>query len=166
MGLTRQGKMDGRHALAIFVAFFGVVFATNFYFVYRAVSTHTGVVANEPYRKGLNYNERIEAGVRQASLGWTEDIALSSGGERLEVSMKDSAGMPVAGLSISAVIGRPATSSGEVSLALVEVSPGRYEGDIALEAAGAYIASVEAARSSTGEANIVYRARKRLWLER
>ena len=36
-----------------FLAFFGTVFAVNGAMIYAAVSTYTGLVANEPYRKGL-----------------------------------------------------------------------------------------------------------------
>ncbi len=54
-----DGALTGRHVLLIFLAFFGSIFAVNGWFLYSALSTHTGVVAVEPYRKGLAYNERI-----------------------------------------------------------------------------------------------------------
>ena len=48
--------------------------------IYSALSTHTGLVANEPYRKGLHYNERIEADERQARLGWSDSIEIGRDG--------------------------------------------------------------------------------------
>ena len=59
----------------VFLAFFAAVFVVNGAMIYSAVSTYTGLVANEPYRKGLHYNERIAADERQARLGWTDDAA-------------------------------------------------------------------------------------------
>ena len=53
--------------LWVFLGFFGVVFVVNGAMIYSAVSTHSGLVANEPYRKGLHYNERIDADERQAA---------------------------------------------------------------------------------------------------
>jgi len=69
--------LRGRHVLFAFLGFFGVIFAVNGVFLYAALSTHTGVVANEPYRKGLNYNQRIAAFQAQEQLGWAEDDARS-----------------------------------------------------------------------------------------
>ena len=68
----RQQGLRGRHVLWAFLGFFATVFVVNGAMIYSAVSTHSGLVANEPYRKGLHYNERIAADERQARLGWTE----------------------------------------------------------------------------------------------
>src|SRR5688572_2876208 len=69
--------LRGGHVLAAFLAFFGVIFAVNGVFLYMALSTHTGLVAQEPYRKGLHYNDRIAAAERQQALGWTSDLRLA-----------------------------------------------------------------------------------------
>ena len=53
---SAAARLDGRHVLMMLFAFFGVIFAVNGYFLFSALSTHTGVVAVEPYRKGLAYN--------------------------------------------------------------------------------------------------------------
>ena len=65
--------------LGVFLGFFATVFVVNGAMIYSAVSTHSGLVANEPYRKGLHYNERIAADERQARLGWTEMRSRSAG---------------------------------------------------------------------------------------
>jgi len=43
-----------------FVIFFLVLFIVDGIFVYLATSTHTGVVTENAYEKGLRYNEVIE----------------------------------------------------------------------------------------------------------
>ena len=50
---ARISGLRGHHVLAGFLAFFGVVLAVNGAMIYSAISTHTGLVAIEPYRKGL-----------------------------------------------------------------------------------------------------------------
>ena len=61
----RIERLSGRHILGILAGFFGIVFAVNGFFIYRALSTHSGEVASEPYAQGLAYNDRIAAAVRQ-----------------------------------------------------------------------------------------------------
>jgi nitrogen fixation protein FixH len=155
--------LTGRHVLLALAAFFGLVFAVNAYFIRVAVSTHTGVVANEPYRKGLKYNERIAADERQAALRWTDDISLSPDGGRIALSFKDEKGAPVRGLRLSGSIGRPATSAADKAIEPREVSPGQYEAEIGLAGQGSWIVSVEARQGESD--SVVFRARKRLWLK-
>ena len=72
----RQQGLQGRQVLACSLAFFAAVFIVNGAMIYSALSTHTGLVANEPYRKGLHYNERIAADERQAHLGWSRHASM------------------------------------------------------------------------------------------
>jgi len=44
-----------------FVAFFVVIAIFDGIFVYLATSTHSGVVTENAYQKGLNYNQYIDA---------------------------------------------------------------------------------------------------------
>jgi len=76
----RRPGLRGGHVLGIFLGFFAAVFVVNGAMIYSAVTTHSGLVANEPYRKGLHYNERIAADRRQASLGWTETLEVGRDG--------------------------------------------------------------------------------------
>ncbi len=58
--IAKQSRRDGRKFLFILIAFF-VVFATvDAYFVYKALSTNTGVVVEHAYEVGLNYNDLLE----------------------------------------------------------------------------------------------------------
>jgi nitrogen fixation protein FixH len=60
-GAPRQQGLRGGHVLGAFLGFFATVFVVNGALIYSAISTYSGLVANEPYRKGLQYNERIAA---------------------------------------------------------------------------------------------------------
>lgn len=155
--------LTGRHVLCLFAGFFGIIFATNAYMITVALTTHSGVVANEPYKVGLKYNDRITAAEEQAKLGWQDAIVLSERGETVAVTLHDSAGNAVPGLKVTAALGRPATVAGDERLDLVETTPGTYEAAAGLKEPGAYIVTVEARRGAGDSPT--YRARKRLWLK-
>jgi len=158
---SKPRELTGRDVLAGLIGFFAIVFGVNAYFIRTALSTHTGVVANEPYRKGLHYNDRIEADARQAELGWTSDVTHDAERKLLTFSLLDASGLPVRGLIVTANVGRPASSNEDVTLNLLEVAPGTYSAGAKSLSQGAYIASLEAGDGLS----ILYRARKRLWLK-
>ena len=91
---TESSGLTGRHVLWSLIAFFGLIFAVNGYFLYAAISTYSGVVANEPYRKGLEYNQRIAADARQHELGWTESLDIAATRDTLMLDLKDKNGLP------------------------------------------------------------------------
>jgi nitrogen fixation protein FixH len=157
----RQG-LQGRHVASIFFAFFAAVFAMNGAMIYSAISTYSGIVSNEPYRKGLHYNERISAGERQARLGWTDTVAVSHDGH-IVVTLADGNGSPVIGTSISARLGRPSSNRHDIQFDLVESAPGRYEAQAGRIDDGNWIIALEIRRDANS-ADPDYRARRRLWL--
>jgi nitrogen fixation protein FixH len=149
--------------LGVFLAFFAAVFAANGAMIYSALSTHTGLVANEPYRKGLHYNERIAADARQGRLKWVEKLEVSLDG-RVGLSLAEADGRAVRGLRIEGVLGRPSTDRHDIRLLLAAKAPGRYEAQAAPLAEGNWIIALEAF-AGKDEAEPVYRVRRRLWLK-
>lgn len=155
--------IDGRHVLALLFAFFGIVFAVNGYFLYSALSTHTGVVSSEPYRKGLAYNQRIAADQQQTVFGWYDEITVGHDGA-ITVEIKGSDGQAISGLSVAATIGRPSTAAHDRVLSVHAQPTGPYSATTAALPDGAWIITLEA-RRSPDDAEPVYRARRRLWLK-
>lgn len=162
----REGSIDGRTVLLTFLGFFAVIFAVNGLLLYYAVATHSGVVAQEPYRKGLAYNDRIAADARQSELGWSFTIDATMAG-RITLLLADEQAKPVPGLVVAGSIGRPVSSHGERRLAFVEAEPGRYVAESGTLEPGNWQADVHAKRAtlSTASDDPVYRARRRLWLK-
>lgn len=154
--------LTGRHVVLSLIAFFGVIFAVNGYFLYSALSTHTGLIANEPYRKGLQYNDRIAAAEAQAKLGWMDSVEALTGAP-IVFSLRDRNGAPVQGMLLRGFVGRPATAQHDKPLAFRETEPGRYAADAGKLADGNWMLTVEALGPGSGE--VLYRARKRLWLK-
>ncbi len=154
--------ITGRHVLFGMIAFFGVIFAVNGVFLYESLSTYTGVVSNEPYRKGLNYNERIEAEKEQEALGWVSDIALAGTGDGLDIVINDHNGSPVGGLSFDGRLGRPATAEMDVVLDVKETAPGRYRAAFSTIEPGAWQVDLTARQLTSAGDKIIWRARKRV----
>ncbi len=160
---TISSGLRGRDVLAALFAFFGVIFAVNGYFLYAAISTHTGVVANEPYRKGLAYNERIAADERQAQLGWTATLEVERNG-LIRLALRDRDGLSISAHAVTGTIGRPATSKSDQAVTLRESEPGIYFTKIGVLSPGSWIASLDITDRSnaTGPS---YQLRRRLWLK-
>ncbi len=156
--------LKGRHVLWAFLGFFGTVFLANGIFLYAALSTYSGVVAQEPYRKGLDYNDRIAAGARQDELGWRTEATLTRE-QGLSLVLRDKAGTPVSGLSFAGFLGRPSTNQRDLQVMLTEVEPGRYTMAFDNLEPGAWLISLEAKWPATGASEPVYRLRERLWLK-
>ena len=161
-GAPRRQGLRGGHVLGIFLGFFAAVFIVNGAMIYSAVTTHSGLVANEPYRKGLHYNERITADERQARLGWTETLEVGRDG-RVRLALTEADGRPVRAMKIAGVLGRPATNRHDIALNLLEASPGQYETRISMLAEGNWLLSLEARVHEA--ADPVYRLRRRVWLK-
>jgi nitrogen fixation protein FixH len=157
----RQG-LRGAHVLAVFLGFFATVFVVNGALIYSAISTYSGLVANEPYRKGLHYNERITAEERQARLGWCDVLELSRDGHvRMILTQAD--GRPVRGMRIAGVLGRPSTNRHDIALQFVEASPGQYEARTSSLPEGNWLISLDVREEASAEP--IYRTRRRMWLK-
>ncbi|HEU4378285.1 MAG TPA: FixH family protein [Hyphomicrobiaceae bacterium] len=158
----QQQGLRGRHVLAGFLGFFAIVFVVNGAMMYAAVSTYSGLVANEPYRKGLHYNERLAAAERQADLGWTDALQVGRDGQvRLVLSDADS--RPVRGMSVAGMLGRPSTNRHDVALQLVEGQPGQYEARVSPPAEGNWLVVLDVRANEA--ADPIYRTRRRIWLK-
>jgi nitrogen fixation protein FixH len=158
----RQG-LQGRHVAAIFFSFFGAIFLMNGAMIYSAISTYSGIVSNEPYRKGLHYNDRIAADERQARLGWTDTVTLSRDGQ-LIVTLTGRDGLPIRGALVNALVGRPSTNRHDIKADLRETGAGRYEIQTKALDDGSWMVALEV-RTQDGGDEPIYRARRRLWLK-
>ena len=164
-GLTSENVITGRHVLFAVVAFFGVIFAINGVFLYHALSTYTGVVSQQPYRKGLDYNRRIEAGKAQEATGWSDKVSLNTDTGLIELAILDRTKAPVPGLVIKGSIGRPSTDKSDIPFTAQQSASKLYTAQIGSLASGTWIVDAEAAQLTSSGERIVYRMRRRIWLK-
>ena len=91
-----------------FVMFFAVVAVVNGVMITLALRTHSGVVTDHPYEKGIAYNQVVEAVKTQDSLGWKAEIGYASGA--LKFTLRDKNNQPLAPEKATATITRPTQS--------------------------------------------------------
>lgn len=121
-------RLTGWHVLTIVVGFFTIVMTVDIGMAAMAYRTFSGEVAADPYEAGRLYNRTLAERRVQAALGWTAEIVrLDSGG--LEVVVKTRDGAMVDGLTVSALLERPATETGKQTLAFKRTAPGRYQAE-------------------------------------
>jgi nitrogen fixation protein FixH len=116
----------GGKVLLILAGFFGVIFAVNFLLAYDAISTFRGEVVDNPYEVGLHYDSDIAAAAAQAQRHWKVEVTLVGG---LRATFRDSAGEPIAGLTVSGLFAAPADMQRDRPFALREAEPGVYIGE-------------------------------------
>lgn len=157
-------RLTGRHVFLVALGFFLLVLAANTVLITLAVTTFGGIETPDAYRKGLAYNARILAAEKQAGLGWRDSVAFAPGTGRIVFRLEGAGGKPVAGLSVSARVSRPATGRFDRELPLIERAPGRYESEAVRLDPGSWIITAAAARPEAEGGESVYETRRRLWL--
>lgn len=89
MMASNPKEYTGKRILAWIVGFFLVVFTANGIMAYFALNTWTGLATDDPYVKGLNYNQEITNAAAQQQSGW--EIVISGKPEftegRIEVTI-------------------------------------------------------------------------------
>lgn len=136
---TAEDHRRGRWYPWLFVGFFGVVFAVNAVMIGIAASTWTGLETRDHYRKGLAYNDVIDAATAQqmrgwqATLGWT---ALDGTSGEIAVILRNKSGDPISGAGVAVELRRPTQASLDRLVPLVARGDGRYAARETLPAAG------------------------------
>jgi nitrogen fixation protein FixH len=156
-----RAKITGKRVLILLAASFGIVFAVNGFFVYKALSTAPGEESGASYEAGLNYNATLAAQRAQDALRWRHQISQDKSSLRL--ALLDAAGKPVTQLALDAEIERPA-KPGRMSLAFKESGEGIYQAPLSVRA-GTWIVSITAKSSGSGEpSQSLYRLKERIWI--
>lgn len=162
---TRAGPrgIRGAHVLGTMLAFFAVIIVADATMIYKALTTFGGVDNTNAYRDGVAYNRRIARDAEQSLTGWHDDMQIVDA-QTLRVSLRDRDGGAVAGKTVTARIGRPATNRFDQPLTLAEVTPGRYEAPVPDAGEGSWIVdlSVDSGEPAAGP---VYQMRRRLWIK-
>ena len=132
-------RFTGKMFLALIVGFFAIVITVNIIMVRFALGSFDGLVEEEAYVKGRDYNSVLEAAALQHSLGWDSALSVEGGHENLvlRLMMKAANGEPLTGLVPELELRRPARSDLDKSLKMVETGEkGVYQAVTALPLSG------------------------------
>ncbi len=117
----------------IFIIGMGIVVAVNGGLILLARATWPGLVTDNYYAKGIDYNENLEGARRQARLGWRVRASLSKrpgGGAEIGALYRNRDGTPLKGLSVRAYLIRPVSEGDDMDIALGDKGRGRYGASI------------------------------------
>lgn len=119
-------RLTGRHVLAMFLGFFGVIFAVNMAMAWFAVSTFPGVEVQNSYVASQGFNTRL---ADQRALGWQTRVEVAQGELRLFVTDPDG-DADVA--ELSATLGRATHNRDDVTPEFHRI-PGGFATPVTLE---------------------------------
>lgn len=121
-------KID-RYIPWMIVGFFLVVAFFDGIFVYLATSTHTGVVTDHAYQRGLDYNDTVAAANKQENLGWETSLDLVAN-STLMLSLKDDSAAPINGARVYAEVMRPTQDGFDFEVPLEPSGAGEYSAPV------------------------------------
>lgn len=141
-----------------FVMFFVVLAAVDGVMVTLAINTHTGVVTDHAYEKGLAYNQVISDAERQTRLGWKGEIDFSAAPDRtgnyarmgnLSFRLTDNAGNTVPAQAVTATIIRPVQAGMDFSAPLTPRKNGDFGATVKFPLSGLW--QVQVTLNAEGE---------------
>lgn len=98
-----------------FVGMLVVVAAVNAVMITVGIRTWPGLISDNYYRRGVEYNSHLEEIAQEAQLGWqvtTEADRSSTGDVTLLVEVRDANDLPLAAEQVTATLRRP-TNTGQ-----------------------------------------------------
>jgi nitrogen fixation protein FixH len=100
---TIKRPLNGWWVFSAFALFFGVIVIVNSVFITMALRTHSGVVTEDAYRKGLTYNEKLEQARNQPDI----KSALHFENNILHWNIADQTGAAIENATVTANFMRP-----------------------------------------------------------
>jgi nitrogen fixation protein FixH len=132
----------------IFLAFFGVIFLVNIFYIYLANKTWRGIVTEGSYQKGINYNQILELAKIQKTIGWKINLKYTKQSNQsgaLTVDIVDKNQTKITDAIVSVTFKRP-TQEGFDFAETLKFTKGTYRGDIKFPLPGQWDVEVSAVR--------------------
>jgi nitrogen fixation protein FixH len=125
--------LTGRGVLLWFIGFFGIIFATNAYFITVAVKTFRGEDEQLPYLQGVEYNDTLAHRALQKKLGWQASISAvrhPDGSVRVSVVLRQPDGKAPPAERLSGELRHPSDENRDQALHLMSEGSGAYHADL------------------------------------
>ena len=128
----------------VIVVFFAALTALLIWFVDLAYKTHTGVITEHAYDKGLKYNETIKMSEKQEHAPYK--LSLTYEGKRIFFDFKDESGAPIVNKKVKLWLYRPSQKEmdqkrdmafmperGQYSVSTENLAKGLWEARVSVE---------------------------------
>jgi nitrogen fixation protein FixH len=119
-----ERELKGHHVLAMFIAFFGVIFGVNFLMAYLAESTWSGLVVENGYVASQNFNNDLAKAKAQEALGWNVSFAYDK--DSVKISFADAKGAKIETLNLTGKLQRTVTDKEDQVLTFAWMGSGLY----------------------------------------
>ena len=132
----------------IFFAFFAVIFAVDFLYIYLAGKTWRGIVTEDSYHKGLDYNQVFLKEKKQKELGWNLKISYKKLDKNLllfTVDLSDKKQRTINDAKVSLSFKRP-VQDGQDFLQDMQFVDGIYQAKVMLPIKGQWDVAIKAAK--------------------
>ncbi|MNX85425.1 hypothetical protein D3C86_1172610 [compost metagenome] len=136
-------------------------FALDIGFIVAGAMTDDGLVVENYYKHGLNYD--AERPARENKQGWQVALDAPKTAQRASqaiVTLKDKENQPLKGAQVTLQLFRPTKAGYDQRITLAEVGSGRFEAPVTVPLEGLWDATVEIKQGATR-----YEYRERLHLE-
>ena len=114
--------LNGWWVFAAFCAFFGVIIGVNTVFITKALQSNTGLVREDAYKHGLDYNKTLEEARHQPA--WKGVARFTDG--VLTWSLVDDGGAVIDGAVVTGRFFRPVKDGDDFSVPLRNMGNGLY----------------------------------------
>lgn len=141
-----------------FVLFFAGLAVLFGWFIHLARSSYTGLVTQQAYEKGIDYNSTIAKAAAQEAMGWHSTVTHTADG--INLTLTDEQGAAVTGATVSLWLFRPVQAAMDIRLPMAEKAAGVYSAVLDLPQRGLWEARI-LATSGKGE----YQTSKRMVFE-
>ncbi len=155
--------LTGRTFFYWIAGFFLIVFASIGTMMYIAVNSMSGLETEEPYEKGIAYNETIARARAQEAANLSVSIAADPQPDklvRLSVRIRDAKDNPYMEKMVSVLFFRPTKEGFDKKINLKEKKPGVYRGNIMLPLRGIWDLKLEIKDAE----HLVYKSKSRVIL--
>ena len=147
MDTQTDAKQDsyGKRVLLYFVMFFGVIIVVNAVFIYSALNSFTGVVTENPYEKGLAYNETLAKAKEQPKMN--DRVSYNNG--ILQWNLVDNENIAIDTATVTASLVRPVQDGYDFDTTLKNAGNGEYKATLDLPLKGLWQAHLKATWNNT-----------------
>jgi len=150
---VRDKPNHGRVIFIYFILFFATIVGVNSFFIYSAIHSFPGVITDNPYKKGLVYDEIIEKAKSQPKL---QNI-VSFENNILRWSLADSNGNHIENADVKVHVVRPLQDGYDFDITMEYIGNGEYEAKPTMPLKGSWTAHLKATWNNTEEFQTSYK---------
>ncbi|WP_039458559.1 FixH family protein [Candidatus Jidaibacter acanthamoebae] len=139
--ILKEHAMETKKSIIpyLFIAFILLYVTLDSIFIYISKNSYNGIITENAYQKGLDYNQVIKENEAQKKLGWIGNLRYYLVGKNLielDFTLFDKKYRPVKGGEVEVRIMRPVNDKYDMVVKLEEISSGRYSKTVQLPLQG------------------------------